>query len=59
MPDNRKHIVVEPDTHKAFMRFTKDWHKTQDSGINYLIRFHRSVGKADKDLADKINFNLS
>jgi hypothetical protein len=59
MPDNRKHILVEPETHKEFMDFAEKHKRTQDSGLNYLLRFHRSVGKADKALADKINFNLS
>jgi hypothetical protein len=59
MPDNRKHIIVEPETHQEFMGFTVENRKTQDSGLNYLLRFHKSVKKADKALADKIKFNLN
>ncbi len=59
MPDNRKHIIVEPETHERFMQFTVENRKTQDSGINYLLRFHQSVKKADKKLYEQLNFNLN
>lgn len=59
MPDIRKKLFVEPETHKEFMDFAKKCGKTQDSGVRYLVKFHKSVGRADKGLADKIHFNLS
>ncbi len=59
MPDSRKHIVVEPESHKEFMDLAKEFDKTQDSGLIYLTRFHKSVRKADIDLFNKIHFNLS
>ena len=59
MPDNRKHIIVEPETHSEFSDFTVDNRKTQDSGLNYLLKFHKLVWKEDKKLAQKIKFALS
>ncbi len=59
MPDNRKHVIVEPETHEKFMQFTVENRKTQDAGLNYLLRFHQSVKKADKKLYEQLNFNLN
>jgi len=58
MPDLRKHILVEPDTHHEFEKFKVEERKTQDSGITYLLRFRKLTKKLDPALAKKINFTL-
>ena len=59
MPDNRKHIVVEPETHQSFMDFTVEIRKTQDAGLNYLLRQDRLLKKMDKKLYEKIKFTIN
>lgn len=38
MPDTRKHILVEPETHQEFMTFVIDNRMTQNTGLLYLLR---------------------
>ena len=38
MPDTRKHILVEPETHAEFMRFVVENRLTQDSGLKELLK---------------------
>ncbi len=59
MPDNRKHIIVEPPTHQEFMQFTVDNRKTQDSGLNYLLKQNKLLKKLNPELYKKIKFNLN
>ncbi len=59
MPDNRKHIIVEPETHQEFMQFTVDNRKTQDSGLNYLLKQNKLLKKLNPELYKKIKFNLN
>lgn len=55
-----KPVWVKPDTKDEFeSRSFRLRHKTQDQTLNFLLRFHKSVEKADKKLAEKIKFNLS
>ena len=58
MPDNRKHIIVEPETHERFMQFTVENRKTQDAGLNYLLRQDQLLKKLDKKLYEKVKFTI-
>ncbi len=59
MPDNRKHIIVEPETHERFMQFTVENRKTQDSGLNYLLKQNKLLKKLNPELYKKIKFNFN
>lgn len=59
MPDTRKHILVEPETHAEFMDFADANNKTQDLGLRYLLRFKKLVEKQNKELTKKIKFTLN
>lgn len=59
MPDTRKHILVEPETHKEFEKFKVENSLTQDSGVSYLVRQNRLLGKLDKSLYEKIKLQLT
>lgn len=51
---------LKPDTHHEFIQLkAKLRHRSANATIHYLLRFHKSVEKADKQLFDKIKFNLN
>ena len=59
MPDGRKHLLVEPETHAEFEKFKVENRKTQDSGLSYLLRQNKLLKKMDKSLWEKIHFTLN
>jgi len=45
MPDTRKHILVEPDTHKEFMVIVVENNLTQDKAVKW---FNKNYKKSKK-----------
>lgn len=54
MPDGRKHILVEQQTHREFEKEKKKYNQTQGSFIHLLIDFKNTIKKSKPKLYEKV-----
>jgi hypothetical protein len=54
MPDTRKRILVEPETHSEYMDLVVENHMTQNSQLIFLMRLKKLLEKEDKKLYEKL-----